>query len=284
MISIELVGGLGTQLFMIFATVSYAIDYGITYKIKSHIDKTLSDTPTYWDTFLDCFKKDVDDSISVQCKEVYCEPSFEYNSIPERLSHKDSIIKGYFQSYRYFEHNYDKIVEMMGLRKKQQDVREEYSNILSGKTIAIHFRFGDYVKLQEYHCVKPPSYFIDAIKSLSDDLNNRGENIENYKILYFFQQGSDKYMCEFLKIFKCVIKSKLNFVRVPDSIPDWKQMLLISCCDHIIITNSTFSWFGAYLSESPNKIVYRPKEWFGPANSKKNTKDLCPAEWKVISI
>ena len=55
----------------------------------------------------------------------------------------------------------------------------------------------------------------------------------------------------------------------------------MSNCDNIIIANSTFSWFGAYFSNSDN-IIY-PNKWFGPANSNKNLKDLFPEMWiKII--
>ena len=281
MIKIQLFAGLGNQLFMIFATISYAIDNGIKYGIISYMDKTLDGPVTYWDTILDAFKQDVDID-GAESKDVYHEPSFEYNVLPTSLSQKDSIMKGYFQSYRYFEHNYEQIIEIMGLRKKQKDIREEYSEMLKGKTIALHFRFGDYIALQQYHCIKSPTYFIEAVNSLSHDLARLGENIDDYKILYFCQPGNDKYLSEFLKIISHVSGDRFNFVRVPDTIPDWKQMLLMSCCNHFIITNSTFSWFGAYFSENSEKIVYRPKKWFGPANSQKNTSDICPDEWKVI--
>lgn len=282
MLKIQLFAGLGNQLFMIFATISYAIDHGIKYGIISYMDKTLDGPITYWDTILDSFKKNVDIAGS-DSNDVYHEPSFEYNSLPSSLSQKESIMKGYFQSYRYFEHNYEQIIEIMGLREKQNKIREEYSELLKGKTIAMHFRFGDYIALQQYHCVKKPVYFIEAVNSLSDDLHAIGENIADYKILYFCQPGNDRYVCDFLKIILHVSSKKLNFVRVPDDIPDWKQMLLMSCCNHFVITNSTFSWFGAYFSENRNKIVYRPQKWFGPANSQKDTSDICPIEWKVIN-
>lgn len=283
MLKVQLFAGLGNQLFMIFATISYAIDHGINYGIISYMDKTLDGPATYWDTILDAFKKDVDIK-GFDSDDVYMEPSFEFNELPPYLAQNDNIIKGYFQSYKYFQHNYREIIDKMGLREKQRVVCNEYSDMLKDKTIAMHFRFGDYIALQHFHCIKPPAYFIDALKSLSDDLMKKGENIEDYKILYFCEPGNDKYVFEFLKIMSCVINNKLNFVRVPDSIPDWKQLLLMSCCNHFIITNSTFSWFGAYFCEKEDKIVYRPKKWFGPLNSNKNTSDICPTSWKIIDV
>jgi hypothetical protein len=283
MIKVQLFAGLGNQLFMIFATISYAIDHGIQYSILSEMEKTSNGTTTYWDTILDAFKTNVITNYS-SGDNVYNEPSFEYNALPAHLSHNDCVLKGYFQSYRYFEHNYDKIIDIMKLKQKKDVVKTEHHKYFRKKTIALHFRFGDYIFLQNYHCIKPPSYFIDALVSLSNDLISMKENIEDYDILYFCEPGNDKYVNEFLKIIRCTVRKPLSFIKVDDDIPDWKQMLIMSCCDHFIITNSTFSWFGAYFSEHQRKIVYRPKTWFGPKNNGKDITDMCPAEWKVINV
>ena len=56
-------------------------------------------------------------------------------------------------------------------------------------------------------------------------------------------------------------------------------MLLMSLCHHNIIANSSFSWWGAYLNNNPNKKVVCPKQWFGVNYSHYNTDDLRPAEW-----
>jgi hypothetical protein len=63
---------------------------------------------------------------------------------------------------------------------------------------------------------------------------------------------------------------------------DWEQMILMSLCDHHIIANSTFSWWGAYFNSNPNKIVYCPSVWFGPGYQDKNTVDLYPTTWKIV--
>ena len=65
-------------------------------------------------------------------------------------------------------------------------------------------------------------------------------------------------------------------------IDDWKQMVLMSLCDHNIIANSTFSWWGAYFNTNPKKIVTYPSKWFGEKLNHLNICDLFPIEWTQI--
>jgi hypothetical protein len=56
----------------------------------------------------------------------------------------------------------------------------------------------------------------------------------------------------------------------------FKDMQLMSLCRHHVIANSSFSWWGAWLNASPEKLVIAPKSWFRNGN---NDCDLIPDEW-----
>jgi FkbM family methyltransferase len=75
-----------------------------------------------------------------------------------------------------------------------------------------------------------------------------------------------------------------QLIDVADMAPlaDWEEMLLMSCCDHHIIANSTFSWWGAYLNDSAVKIVCYPSVWFGPALPL-DVRDCAPDSWTKIN-
>ena len=112
MIYIELMGGLGNQLFQIFCGIAYSLENKVAFRIiktkwdkVSPIDNT-SLRPTYFHNFLCNLSKFTCDNINVIR---YNEPEFTYNKIPK--INKDFKIYGYFQSPKYFENYYKSIIK-----------------------------------------------------------------------------------------------------------------------------------------------------------------------------
>ena len=133
-------------------------------------------------------------------------------------------------------------------------------------TIAVHIRRGDYVtdKLtQQFHGNCSLEYYHRAIIELQT--NNKDF------ILVFFSDDSDWVKEQFgdLSYSKIFVDHNKN----EDS---WKDMFLMSSCQHNIIANSSFSWWAAWLNNNPEKVVVAPKEWFA---TNKKTNDLIPSEW-----
>ena len=278
MITCNLLGGLGNQLFQIFTTISYALD---TNNRPEFIYAThtpgITKRTTYWDTFLSplyqMIVEKIPDHNSIQFIK---EESFPYKELPEIDKNSHALLLGYFQSHKYFSKNYSKICRLLKLENQKQDIRNSTQHDVE-HTISLHFRLGDYKKVQEYHNIIPVSYYIHAIRFILD------KTLKNdWNILYFCEDQDIDEVSVILTVLKESFPS-LSFVHANDLTEDWQQLLLMSCCSHNIIANSTFSWWGAYFNANYQKIVCYPNPWFGPA-IKHNTKDLCPDHWNCISI
>ena len=247
-------GRLGNCLFEIAAGVSLAKKLGVSYKALICDYRHLSD--------LQIFRKSILSKIDFQ--DVYPENVTEYNetgSSYEMLPLQDNLLlNGYFQSEKYFDK--DLVYDLFKIDEiTEKYIRDNYGFIFQRKTVAINVRRGDYLKLEYRHPVCRMSYFNKAIS-------------------YF-----DKTMC-FLVISDDIEWCKTHFkgdnFYFVENEPPLIDLYLQSMCTHNIISNSTFSWWGAWLNPNPDKKVLYPDPWFGFClkNKKRfNTSDLCPKNW-----
>jgi hypothetical protein len=278
-------GGLGNQLFQIFTALSYSLKHNS--KIIFPYTETLNTgrtRTTYWDTFLtnfdvlttrnDFHKITNDVLFSFQ---MYRENGFQYKELP--LFESNTLLYGYFQSYKYFKENQKLIFTLMDLHERQNDIKTKYGNLfLDCHAISMHFRLGDYKNIQHVHPIMCYQYYKTALNLI---VNTR-QDIENLRVLYFCEEEDN------IEVLKTIIGLQkeyplIEFMKVDDKILDWEQMLIMSCCFDNIIANSSFSWWGAQFNTEETKLVCYPNKWFGPANTS-NTNDLFPETWKRIEI
>jgi hypothetical protein len=149
--------------------------------------------------------------------------------------------------------------------------------------LSIHFRLGDYKQHPESHPILPKEYYYNALSVIQKKCQ-----VENFKILYFCEAEDNSEVLNTIEYLKCEFVNAI-FIKVDDTIPDWKQLLIMSVCNHNIIANSSFSWWGAYMNLSESKIVCYPEIWFGK-NIIQNiphsefVKDLCPTDWINVAV
>ena len=275
-------GRLGNQLFIIFATISYYIDNKCKDYILCVYHKDSHDY--FWNTLFSNIRHKI--SYIIPTLEIYKEPFFHYKELP--IFNKDTFLVGYFQSHKYFEHNFIKIKEIIGIDDKINDVLLKYPEYTVNKTIVIHHRIGDNGtvrygnEVQIHHPIHKPKYYINAFKTLI----SKGVDIYDYDILYFCEAENNKivnyYNTQINNALKELTGKDLRYKKVSDDIPDWEQLLIMTSAKHYIIANSTFSWFGAYLSISNNPIICYPATWFGPGYNGTITDDLFPDSWVNI--
>ena len=275
MISLSPKGGLGNQLFQIWTLIHTANKADLPFYIEfSKKTRTLSKKHPrvfYWDTFLEKLKpyvKKTKDKRYVSHKE----QGYDYN--PLILStDKSTRLDGYFQSYKYFEEGKNKIYDFLEIGEKKERLLNKYPKDFFKNTVSLHFRLGDYKLKKSPSYFLPLTYYINALTKLVEDTKRE------WRILYFYElsDSSDvqKNVTNLMKLFPTVV-----FEGIDLNLADWEQMLVMSLCQHNIIANSTFSWWGAYLNANrPN--VYYPSQWF---TKNIETDDLCPDHWISTSI
>lgn len=176
--------------------------------------------------------------------------------VKESLSHtvqiaqegsSDSIVlDGYFQRAEYL--NRDKVLSLFSIPKdKLTRYMEIYGEWLDRKDItAIHVRRGDYLRLSHCHPFVGKQYFRDCIAAMPEVQHFLvfSDDIEWCKA-FFPKAFPDKVFC---------------FVEGTDMLDD---LHIQSICRNNIISNSSFSWWGAYLNRNPNKRILAPSNWFG---------------------
>ena len=160
------------------------------------------------------------------------------------------------------------------MREKQDEVFKKYNQYFQNDVISLHFRLDDYLT-NAGHPVLNLEHYKNALQYI---INKTGKN--NYDVLYFCQKGDNDIVLNKIKILN-VLYPDLNFIKATDDSEDYEQMLMMSCCKHHIIANSSFSWWGAYFNKNDKIVCYRSL-WFSGSIAHHNTKDLCPNDWVRI--
>jgi len=179
---------------------------------------------------------------------------------------------GYWQSAKYFDHQRTALLDDLQLTQplsaRSQALLDKIS--LSSSSVALHIRRGDYVtnaSANAVHGTCTIDYYLNAMS-----------HMENTFVAPVFFVFSDDI--EWAKS-NLGNKHSMVFANYDQNVPAHEDMHLISACQHQVIANSSFSWWGAWLNRNPDKIVIAPQKWFQDA--KLDTRDLVPDAWVKIS-
>jgi hypothetical protein len=274
-------GGLGSQLFIIFTTISYYLDNNCKdYKFYTKEDPMHI---YFWDTVFSNISSKVypDKNITDKYEFLY----FPTKEIP--IYDCDTVLDGYFANIKLFEHNIDKIKSILGLEEKINNVLTKYPEYSINKTIVIKHIKNDRYTLNSigeklFKPIHNILYYIEAFKTLI----NKGVDIYDYEILYFCDVNDDNIACQYnLEInnaLKELTGKDLRYKKVSEEIPIWEQLFIMTSAKHYIIPNCSLSWYGAYLSLSADPIVCYSNTWLGPKYTGMITQDLFPNSWNKI--
>ena len=182
----------------------------------------------------------------------------------------DCYLDGYWQSERYFLEQEDVIRHCFSWKNSIISACEELRRDIEAKTaVSIHVRRGDYVSSYEtnaFHGTCSIEYYHEAAKLVACQVRSPHYFIFSDDICW----AKDNLHLPFPTTF--MSDRSLHHASV--------DMLLMSYCQHHIIANSSYSWWGAWLCSNPEKIVIAPKKWFN--DSTIDTSDLIPQGWQRI--
>lgn len=295
MIIIKLIGGLGNQMFQ------YA-----TGRRAAYINKTELKLDTSWfnnpegaikrDYLLNVFnikeifasKQEIDKlkgknkNLLVLFNKKFSKitkPYYKQSCVVQRFFHfnknilkvsNNIYLQGHWVSEKYFK-EIEEIIRNEFIFKDKPDKANQkmISRIKNCDSVSIHIRRGDYVtdqKTNQFHGIIDLNYYFRSIEYITSKI----------KSPHFFIFSDD------LQWAKQNLHLKFPCVYVNHNIgkKDYEDMRLMSYCQHNIIANSSFSWWGAWLNKNSDKIVIAPKKWFRDKSI--NTKDLIPQSWMKI--
>lgn len=243
-----LAGGLGNMMFQTAAAYALGRKQGHTLVYNSNHTGTLHKKP---DEYIDTIFRNT--GFINEDMEFYKASVHDFNYREVILPKQNIALEGYFQSYKYFQPYESEIKALFNFKVAV--------NFDPTNKVSLHIRRGNYVNLTEFHHNLSIEYYKNAI-----------DYFKGYKFLVF---SDDIAWCK-----ENFIGEEFEFVEGQSDVQD---LYLMSQCEHNIIANSTFSWWGAWLNNNPNKKVVYPNKWFGPRNSEYNTWDMFPDEWVCLT-
>ena len=175
-------------------------------------------------------------------------------------------LHGYFQTEKYFAEYSDTIrSELRFVEPPNEENRRWLAMIADVPSVSLHVRRGDYIasaKASQVHGGCTPAYYANAVEHVATRLGGA-------PVLHMFSDDPD-WAGENLKFpYETRIASSGGGAH--------EDLQLMSACRHHIIANSTFSWWGAWIKPSPDKIVIAPKRWF--ADPSMDNPDIVPEGW-----
>ncbi len=202
-------------------------------------------------------------------KMVFREASFTYDDRFCSLR-APVYLDGYWQTERYFAFNSEAIrQDFMPHIQLDERNREILSQIEIQNAVSLHVRRGDYVsdpRTNDFHGVCSLEYYHAAVRYIA-------KRVKQPHIFVF----SDDYSWARNNL---DLQYPSTFLNANSNDRGIFDMILMRHCQHHIIANSSFSWWGAWLNPSPDKIVITPKSWFNKAQ--RDTRDLIPQTWITL--
>lgn len=210
----------------------------------------------------DLFELEKNNTVQVTGHRVVRENGFHFNEDLFENCEDNVDLLGYFQSEKYFKHIEEDIKQDFTFKKDiAEDCKSFYNeHFVDCDVISLHVRRGDYL-INPNHPVQEIEYYEKALNEFDS----------NIPVLIF---SDDPSWCESQELFA---DDRFSISQGGDPIAD---LCIMTLCDYHIIANSSYSWWGAWLSDSKKTVA--PKNWFSGDCAKHDTKDLYCQNWIVL--
>lgn len=182
---------------------------------------------------------------------LYTDDCFTYYQCRKAKKRTKKII-GYYQSEKYFEKYKDIICsELRVMEEPSGQNRQMIEEIVSCNAVCVHIRRGDYVSNSKNAAlvVCDEAYYKQGMEYVKEHVSN--------PVFFVFSDNNEEI--EWIKKNYQLEDFDVRYVTLNN--PDYEELRLMYHCKHFVIANSTFSWWGAYLSDNKNKIVIAPTVW-----------------------
>lgn len=187
---------------------------------------------------------------------------------PPRIPHAGRVrLIGFWQAYPYFNAYADDIRRQFQVRRAPTGPAATMLETIRAtpNAVSLHVRRGDYLQVWP-EAVLPVDYYRRAVAELKRDLG---------EVTVFMFSDDLPWAIENLALDAPVTPVALNHDDTPE-----EDLRLMAACDHHIIANSSFSWWGAWMNPNPARRVIAPRRWldrdFHP--------DLYPPDWTPIAV
>ena len=185
---------------------------------------------------------------------------------PKVLLSRNKYFDGFWQSYRYFENINKIVIEELALIIPLEDAHADLvKKLTETDSVSLHVRRSDYITdktTKKYHDICSLDYYKSAIEIMAKNISSPKFFIFSDDINWVKENLKVPYPTEYIS---------------GTGLTETEELIAMSKCQHNIIANSTFSWWGAWLNQNPNKIVISPRKW----NNRypKEYLDLLPTNW-----
>ncbi len=286
MIIVKLKGGLGNQMFQYAMGRSLSHFHGMQLKFDiltfpDHNQRVYA---------LDKFNVDIQNASQNEIFNLKYQSRNFFNKILRRAPKKSSnyiqekdfilckkilsingsvYIDGYWQSEKYFEDIKEIIRHDFSIKHPIKGKNKKCSEIISScDSVSMHIRRGDYVSnhvTNNIHGICDTTYYKYCVDLIRQRLKSPH---------FFIFSDEPEWVHENINLDFPITIVDHNTIENA-----FEDMCLMSLCQHNIIANSSFSWWGAWLNSNPHKIVIAPQRWFADKNKNIKTTDLVPDRW-----